>query len=159
MCNLIDMPVSDEMVTKATLKTLEARFEAECKPDFTGPKTMLARQISALEAQSVSARFLECFKSRHPDILVGKDSKDKMQTRAKCAYTSLPPCCTLLIAPAVRYAAAGVDTAPWIAPQTPRPPPKPDGSIAAAEAAAAAVVPPPGPVFGLSIESPFSTEL
>lgn len=81
------MPVSDQMLRKAIIKTLEARFEAESKPEFSELKTITARQIRTIQAQTVTGRFIESFKSRHSDVLVGNDSLDKMQTRAKYVET------------------------------------------------------------------------
>lgn len=72
------MSISD--FKRAVLKTLTVRHENESQPGFPDEKKVLSKNaLRVLENNVVSSRFVDHFKTRHPEVVIGGWAKtDKL---------------------------------------------------------------------------------
>ena len=77
------MHISDEALSRAIVKILEARYEIEIRPGYGSAKLISTVQLTTIQKGSVSKKYIDFFKARHPDVLIGKDTRARMETRAK----------------------------------------------------------------------------
>eukprot|EP00041_Stephanoeca_diplocostata_P006462 m.86398 g.86398 ORF g.86398 m.86398 type:complete len:383 (+) comp16374_c1_seq10:148-1296(+) len=80
MCNRIQMNVSIADFKRAVLKTLTVRHANESQPGFPEEKKVLSKNAQrVLQNNVVSSRFVDHFKTRHPEVIIGGWAKtDKL---------------------------------------------------------------------------------
>lgn len=91
MCNRVGMNVSITDFKKAVLKTLQARHQMESQEGYAEEKKVLSKNAHrVLEHNAVSSRFVDHFKTRHPEVSIGGWTKAEKHTSIPVTHNPIP---------------------------------------------------------------------